>query len=367
MTSTKVRPRTDRRAERYAARRVLWRESSLKRVRSCGHHAVAEGGVAVKAQGSGATRSAGFAGLASCGSVWACPWCSAKVSAHRQAELRTALHTWQSDPGRSVVMVTLTMRHRDGQALRHLWDANAYAWGKVTSGRGWQTDQHSLAIAGWVRVVEVTHGQNGWHVHVHALMFLDDGDQQDWEVDFVGQQMFTRWRAALVRKGFAAPLANSGGLDVKRIGGDAAPLADYFTKTVYSADDSADRAALEVARGDLKSGRSGNRSPFQILRDVVAIGDADDLDTWHEWEAGSRGRRQMTWSRGFRDQVLAEPERTDEDIADEDHGGDVLVVLDGPTWSLWRDHGVQLLRAAEADDTGDALALLLRAGPDGGS
>ncbi len=59
-------------------------------------------------------------------------------------------------------------------------------------------------------------------------------------------------------------------------------------------------AAAEIACGASKTARSGNLTPMAILRRFAQDGDADDLERWHEWEAASRGRQQMTYSRGLR-------------------------------------------------------------------
>src|SRR3954470_7277024 len=94
MTVTKVAPAPDRRRELRAARwealRGLWEVSSLRPVRTCGR-GMMTGTVSLKvtAQPSGCV--AGFAGVVHCGSVWACPVCSAKISAHRQGEVERFL------------------------------------------------------------------------------------------------------------------------------------------------------------------------------------------------------------------------------------------------------------------------------------
>ncbi|WP_285250871.1 hypothetical protein [Pseudarthrobacter sp. fls2-241-R2A-168] len=46
--------------------------------------------MAVKLSGSGADKKAGFSGMATCGSTWACPVCSAKIAATRALDLAAA-------------------------------------------------------------------------------------------------------------------------------------------------------------------------------------------------------------------------------------------------------------------------------------
>uniref|UniRef100_UPI0037CA0D74 hypothetical protein n=1 Tax=Ornithinimicrobium sufpigmenti TaxID=2508882 RepID=UPI0037CA0D74 len=84
---------------------------------------------------------------------------------------------------------------------------------------------------------------------------------------------------------------------------------------------------------------------MQVLRDLVE-GDrgvvrddvdpaefeavmAEDRAIWGEWERSSHGRRQITWSGGFRDLLGLGAERTDEELAeDDDAAGDVVLELE---------------------------------------
>jgi hypothetical protein len=63
----------------------------------------------------------------------------------------------------------------------------------------------------------------------------------------------------------------------------------------------------------------------------VKNGLADDLALWHEWERASSGRRAVTWSVGLKDR-LGVHEVDDQELAEEDHGGETELVLEMPTW-----------------------------------
>ena len=150
------------RALRYSARSVLADLTSLGRVKTCGTAC----GTAVAVRHSGG--SAGFAGLETCGSVWACPVCSAKVRAHRSAELERAL-TAHLSRGGSAHFLTLTMRHRRDPRtnatlpLADLWDDLASAWDAAKSGRVFREGRSLLNLApryrrryAWLRTQGVT-------------------------------------------------------------------------------------------------------------------------------------------------------------------------------------------------------------------
>lgn len=315
--------------------------------------AVTPGGyVAVRLRGG----VAGFAGLSTCSSVWADPVCNAKIMARRAVEIGAAVGVWQAQGGR-VAFVTMTMRHRKGQRLPTLWNALSKAWQRTVGGKAWGADRQRHGVAGWLRVVEVTHGPNGWHVHVHALLFLLPGLVEP-DVAELHASMFRRWSRALVREGLARPLMV--GQDARLVeGAGDSSLSGYFTKAVYGTKS----IGLEFTQTQSKSARSthGTRSVWGLLDDVL-LGDADALDLWHEWERGSKGRRQLTWSKGMRDALQLGVEATDEDIAEEELGtsADDLVLVTSEGWRLVCALGMnaRLLGAAETGGLAAVRAVL---------
>lgn len=327
--------RRERRRERTELQRGIREVTSLDRLKSCGHTAVSTGGVVVR----GGAQGVGFAGLATCGSVWACPVCASKIAAHRGAELGNVLQLAQ-DQGKTVAMVTLTVRHKRGDGLKAVWDAVAHGWNRITSGKPWGKMQAQHGVVGWARAVEVTHGSNGWHVHVHAVLVLD----QPGEVNAVrlGERMFARWSAGLEAKGFSA-VAASGGLDVSVSKSAADQLGRYLAKM---GGQSVDHLALEATHGAFKRARASNRSPFQIAKDFLATGDLSDLAIWREWESASKGRRALTWSKALRMWASTE-EKTDDEIVAEDLQGDDLVLLPPETWAAVRGRSWEVLDYAE--------------------
>lgn len=341
---------SDLRKRRYSGRAFLWHESTLRRVRHCGRAEVATAlGVTVRER----AHVAGFAGLQSCGSVWADPVCSAKVMARRRVEIGAAVEIWQARGGR-VGFVTLTMRHRKGQRLATLWDGLSKAWGRVTSGVRWTKDREEYGVAGWMRVVEVTHGPNGWHVHVHALVFFSPLLLSP-EVAALHASMFSRWSAGLRAVGLAKPLMV--GQDARLIDGAAdADLGRYFTKAVHGGE----RIAYEFTGSQTKSIRDahGTRPAWSLLDAAAEAGDADALDLWHEYEKGSKGRRQMTWAQGLRKELGMQLEQTDEQIADEELGSsdDDLVVITSAGWKRVVE-GLLMVPILEATETGGLPAL----------
>jgi hypothetical protein len=89
-----------------------------------------------------------------------------------------------------------------------------------------------------------------------------------------------------------------------------------------------------LARADLKRGRNQSRTPLEVLRDFLTWGDAADLALWHEYEKATEGRSAIRWSKGLRALLLpdAPVELTNEEIAAEEVGGDVIGHILPRTW-----------------------------------
>jgi hypothetical protein len=296
---------------------------------------------------------AGFSGLSTCGSVWSCPVCSAKIAARRADELADLMRFGLERKCRAS-MVTLTMRHHEGQRLRDCWDALSKAWGAVTSGKQWVGDSRAHGLRGWVKAVEVTRGKNGWHVHIHALMIWDNPVTLA-DARHVAERMWSRWNAALLRHGFDS-LRDLGGLDVRMAtlvpGGYG--LHDYFVKLSH-----------EITGGQAKLARGGGRTPFQMLADALATGEAADVHGWWEWERASHARRQIAWSKGLREWAGLGQESTDDEVAGEELEGDDLLFLDRDSWYALRDDPgrvCDLLEAAEDGGYRAAKATLVQWG-----
>lgn len=306
-----------RRRTRAKLRRLAQTFTELPRLRKCGKTTVTGTGAPVLRVNG---HSAGYAGVATCGSVWCCPSCAAKIAAHRAEDLATVMRK-VLDSGGSASLITFTLRHHQGQGLTELWDAISYAWGKVTSGKQWGADQAVGGMRGWVKAVEVTYGHHGWHPHIHVLVCWKKEISLD-TAQRVANSMHGRWERALNRKGFQS-WREHGGLDVRMASLDNDNLADYFTKL-----------AREVTSQATKGTKKG-RPPFAILADIGETFLADDADRWWEWEQASFRRRQLSWSTGEMDlRKWAElgRELTDEEAAAEEEAGDDVLALTAESW-----------------------------------
>jgi hypothetical protein len=121
-----------------------------------------------------------------------------------------------------------------------------------------------------------------------------------------------------------------------------------------------------MTRGDLKTGRTGSRTPFQILADYYQTSYTREPQPLARIQPchAQPGRRALVT--GLRANILglpAEPERTDEQLAAEDVNGELLVAIQLAAWSRLRLAGLDLavLVAAEYGGPAAVTALVLSA------
>ena len=308
-------PKDVRRQGRYALRDGLRQWTNTPRVAKCGRCRIASD-VQVKMYAG----RAHYSGLLSCGNVWLCPVCAAKIATRRTAEVHHAL-TSHLAVGGGAEFLTLTLPHDDGDVLAVTRRIAADGWRRVQQGREWMALKQTVGITGTIRTLEVTHGRNGWHPHLHVVV-LTCRPFTDAERAQLLTHAFASWRTAVVKAGQRAPLPQHTTLTPVR---GASDVSAYVTKI---------GAALEVTQGAAKTGRrAGQRTPFAVLADFLEYGDADDLAVWREWEAGIKGAKQLTWSRGLRAQFDV-ADVTDEALAAEDVGGVEVASLSAEEWHV---------------------------------
>jgi len=158
------------RAERYALKSVVNRLLPTSRTSKCCRWRVPK--QALQVHRSTEHGKAFYSGLQVCASVWACPVCAAKISERRRAELVTAVALAKS-MGLHVKLLTLTVPHGVGDDLPTLLGQIRKSWRSTSTSRAGQKLRKLLGIKGTIRALEVTHGLNGFHPHLHVLLFLE--------------------------------------------------------------------------------------------------------------------------------------------------------------------------------------------------
>ena len=263
-------------------------------------------------------------GLQTCGSVWACPACSYKVRKKRALEIAFVIAAHKAAGG-SILYLTLTVSHQQGEALDDLWTLVQDGWAYCRSGAKWKRFKERHGIDGYIRNLEVTHGPSGWHPHLHVLVFVDhevDPYEIGGTMGLVARYFRKQWITFMETR-HGRNVSAEFGVDLRLVkADDAEGVGMYCTKAGY-----------EMALADSKVGRAeGNRHPFAIARDAATTGDVADINLYREWIVSSHGRRSITWSKELRAKYGLGKEKTDEELASETDGGDVICTVDRELW-----------------------------------
>jgi hypothetical protein len=286
---------------RVKSREYVWRnyERSQSRTATCGLKALGSTVTVTRNMTPKGYTTAGVIGVETCSSMWSCPVCAAKIGIGRRDEVVAGLQKWRSiSPHHQVAFMTLTFRHNSTQSLEFLWDSLSIVWRRLQQGRPWQRIRQHYGIRSTIRAVEITHGANGWHVHLHvALLLVDHTNLENLESEIYG-----RWSYLLSDLGLSA--LPGIGVDVRR-SYDESGLGQYMTKV-----------AQELTGGALKTGKT-SRTPFAILAALAERTSEDphrDRALWTEYMTVSKGRHGVVWGTGLRD-YLNIIETTDEQLA----------------------------------------------------
>jgi hypothetical protein len=307
------------------------------------------------------SESSAYRGLITCGSVWACPICSQKITEARRAELSKAVATCPYH----LVMLTFTLQHTAGDSLPELLQALKAAYKRFFNGRAWAALAAELGVVGRVRSLEVTHGSNGWHPHIHVLLFL----QRPIPIDTLKSTLQPRWATAVAKEGRYA--LTDYGLSVQ---GSNDVAAAYLAKmgledvTVPQEDSEGWTLTHELIKSSMKKARRGGRSPLQLVADYQ-VGDQEAGQLWLQYYWAFKGEKQLVWSKGLRALLGLDDELTDEEIAAQDENGILLAQLPRSQWAIVvaNDARAELLNAAATGDPVIVCELLASIGIGGGA
>lgn len=298
---------------------------------------------------------ANFRGLVRCGCVWACACCGLAIRAARAEFVGELVSRHVAETGGPAYLLTFTVRHGMGDDPNTVIRGVNRAVRRLRMRRGWRRMMDRLGVLGDVRVLEMTHGPNGWHPHAHFVVCawapVEPGLLAEIEKGLAEQ-----WRQAVISElGWEHAPDLFYGTDLRAASSES--VASYIAKL-----------GLEVVDPAGKTAKRGNRTPLGIA-EQAARGDAQSLALWREFVSATRGLKFMTWSgRGGGPQDLRERygmhEKEDQEIVDGEHQGAVLIgLVPALVWDSWaRDDALAILEAAERDpSTLDSLSRAMAA------
>ncbi|MBF0169330.1 MAG: protein rep [Alphaproteobacteria bacterium] len=276
-----------------------------------------------------------FQGVETCGSVWHCPVCASKIAEKRRVEVGQAIDRHFVDDGMAI-MVTFTIPHHAYQRPEDLKKAVSEANRKLTMGAPWMRAKQAVGYIGHIRALEVTHGQNGWHPHLHVLYFVKGGRSQE-QLENFRLFLFERWARIIDGLGFGTCSIGAFGFEIVERPDEAGM---YVTKWGVES---------ELTKGWIKDAKDGGRSPWQLLK-AANDGDQKAARLFQDYANAFKGTRQLTWSRGLKKRYKID-EREDDVLASETPSGNLwLGNVEAKAFRVLAKQGrvVDLLEAAEA-------------------
>lgn len=337
---TTSRKKEDFREYRYDRRNAAQRITCHNRLRRCGKVPVGE--VSLVSSDSFAT----YRNIETCGSVWVCSVCSARILKKRALEISTAIERWAAVGG-GFVFQTLTVSHHSKQRLKSLRKVVQKAFTATVSGRFAQVHKDFGQI-GYFKVAEITRGKNGWHLHLHVMRFvnewLPDNRLNEWH-----ELIVDRWISAAKSVGASAPKREA--QDIQQVGfGDS--LDGYFTKYF----DNPREASIEILNGS-----NQGRTTWELLNGAIADSSSEDRALWNQYEVDTKHMRQITWSKGLRSMLGMGKEVSDEELCGQEDAFDSVLRIERDSVRTLGSMGrmaSRVLRHVEDGNLADALAIL---------
>ena len=285
------------------------------------------------------TQKTFFSGLSTCGSVWACPICAAKIQERRAKEIQKFFEYMYKN-GKQIIMLTLTFPHYLSDKLAEITKKHDKALKIFREGGSYQRFVDSIEYAGMIHGTEVTFGVNGWHLHTHDLYAIKNNlsnIEKEKIIEFINQQ----WEKACIKAGLL-DINNRKQVHAFRKRSVNvifnAKSSDYIAKTQETQKEwGADK---EVAKASSKIGKKSGITPFQILD--KSKNNIEYQELFLEYVLAMRNKSQLFWSKGLK-KLVGIVEKTDKQLIDEQEDTATLVatIPANPHWTFVAKNNAQ--------------------------
>ncbi len=248
------------------------------------------------------TKDYRFRKLQQCSSVWACPFCSLKLTHHRRQKLG-AIFQGLYDLGFNAFFLTLTIAHNPNDNTANLL---VRTWRSFIAKRKFKDFSKTYQIE-YIRILEHTLTTNGLHSHYHVVIFSKH------QIPILETESYLKdlWNSTAFKE--VRKVNNDHGLTFKNANIDS--FEDYLMK-------------WNLVKELLPNGVKNSLTAFQLLRWNLEKDDETDKQRFIRFCKMTKGKRQITFSRGLAKLIKDEiTENVDElDESDIDHLIDVLEV-----------------------------------------
>jgi len=252
-----------------------------------------------------------YSGLEHCGSVWVCPVCNYKISKYRAEQIHNTVSNIRAGCG-SVGMMVLTAPHHRWTNLQDSLDVVINSWRKVKSGRKFIELKQKYNYIGDIRVLQTTWGKNGWHNHLHILLsaYCDEI-----ELEAFAGKLFELWQDKVQKADFKRP--NKQGYKFTVVY-DEHGISNYICT-----------GGIADEMTNVRRAKDGNRTPFEILQDIKDNkGNTEqDIRLFREYATFFKGKKQLTWSKGMKNDYCDLKDKKDEQIVKDETRGNIVLSL----------------------------------------
>lgn len=291
------------------------------RVRNCGHV------VADKTQPilivDGQKGSTYYSNLQTCKSVWACPFCALKIAERRRLEISKAINSSKQN-NHNILFSTFTIKHKIGDSLEDSLLGLKKSWDKVTRSTFYQGNskkdglKDNFKIIGYIKSLEFTYGNNGWHPHYHVLFFSESSKNS---LMVFGDLFKLKYIAEAKKLGFNLSEKTNN----FKIADD--DMEDYMTKWGI---------ASEMTKNNSKS----SKNPFELFKLFQSTGEKKYLSMWLEYVDVTKGSRFILFSSKLKDLYKIDI-ITDEGAVQDDLTDEVRAKIDLRFWKFLIMHGIE--------------------------
>lgn len=260
-----------------------------------------------------------FKNLKYCSSIWLCPVCSSRIASERRRELASAVEK----SGAYTALITFTLAHSKRDNLKDLLEALRSAVNKVKAGRWYEGFLEKHEIIASASSLEFTHGEKGWHPHIHWLIFLNKRPDSE----AIKSELSVRFSAFLEKSGYYA--SSFHGIDVRATRKD---VSGYISKW---------NVIHELSNVQAKRARGSSLTSWQLAQLAVS-GDKQAQALWLEYARATYRKKALTWSRGARDLLGLDEEKDDDEIIKEEEreADEHIVSFEPVEWYFILDNGL---------------------------
>lgn len=301
---------------RYRNHEIKRNSASLglfeERTKHCGCKTIGKGAILSIDTRHGNARSAG---VETCGSVWSCPVCRDKIMSERSNELTEIGENWKKEGGK-IMLLTLTFPHKLKDDLEDLLGSSDKKTGlkgavkRFRQSHYWKKMKEDIGYEADCRALENGHGENGYHPHIHMLIYHRKGVRKQ-TLKSIKDGLYENWRDACINSGLEKP-SYEHGIDIRK-----SNTTDYIAKWGM---------VQELTSPQMKKGKKQSLSIPEMEYMLLALPVQDERSQrlqklLYTYYRVMKGSKLLTWGGqkkgepSFKKRMLGEDEKSDQEVA----------------------------------------------------